>query len=370
MSLNPVLAGVLAQATEPPTYCQPPAFEGNQALCELLAPMVRSEFLTRMIATTLPIAVRVAIIIIVAWVLNRVVRRMIRKFVSGLTEQGLERFHSVRGKGPLASTSPVNLQRAAMRTETIGGVLRSLSSVAIWVFAILMVISEFGYSLGPLIAGAGIVGIALGFGSQKLVQDFLSGIFMILEDQYGVGDIIDAGEAIGTVEALGLRTTRVRDVRGTVWHIPNGEISRVGNFSQEWSRALLDIGVAYDTDLGHATEVIERVATAMYEDADWSEMFVEEPSVWGVQDLGDSDIAIRLVMKVVPAQQWKVEREFRRRIKDVFDAEDIEIPFPQRTVWHRYEDGQSPPPEGGADRSDVPSDAHASDGTWGPPQTS
>ena len=299
--------------------------------------------------------------------LHRLVRRAIRRFVTGLTEQGLERLAG-RNKGPLASTRPINLQRATMRTETIGGVLRSLASVAIWAVAILMILGEFGVNLGPLIAGAGIIGIALGFGSQKLVQDFLSGIFMILEDQFGVGDIIDAGAAPGVVEAIGLRTTRLRDVQGTVWHIPNGTIARVGNFSQEWSRALLDVGVAYATDLGHASAVIERVARQMSEEEEWKDKFVEPPELWGVQNLGSSEISIRLVMKVVPAQQWAVEREMRRRLKDAFDAEGIEIPFPQRTVWHRYEDGQSPEERRTGDGSGRRTTAR--EGQWGPPSSS
>jgi moderate conductance mechanosensitive channel len=315
--------------------------EGRLALCEFIAPVLPGDVLARWIATILPAAVTIVGILLAAWLLNRLVRRGIRKFVTGLAEQGIERFAS-RGKGPLAATKPVNLQRATMRTETIGGVLRSLATAAIWTIAVLMILGEFGVSLGPLIAGAGIVGIALGFGSQKLVQDFLSGIFMILEDQFGVGDFIDVGDAVGAVEAVGLRTTRIRDIRGTVWHVPNGTIARVGNLSQEWSRALLDIGVAYGTDVDHASAVIGRVAQELAEEEDWRSMFVEAPSVWGVQELADSAILIRLVMKVVPAQQWKVEREMRRRLKIAFDAEGIEIPFPQRTVWHRHDNGSAP----------------------------
>jgi moderate conductance mechanosensitive channel len=341
--------------------------DSNRALCELLAPIVPSEFLTRVIAILLPTAAKIVLILVVAWVLHRLVRRAIRRFVTGLTEQGIERL-AARNKGPLASTRPINLQRATMRTETIGGVLRSIASVAIWTVAILMILGEFRVELGPLIAGAGILGIALGFGSQKLVQDFLAGIFMILEDQFGVGDIIDAGEATGVVEAIGLRTTRVRDVHGTMWHIPNGTIARVGNFSQEWSRALLDVPVAYATDLGHSSEVIERVACELAQEGNWAEKFVEPPEVWGVQDFGSNEIAIRLVMKVVPAQQWAVEREMRRRLKDAFDKEGIEIPFPQRTVWHRYEDGKGPADADDGTARPQRGVGRAQEGSWGPAQ--
>jgi moderate conductance mechanosensitive channel len=160
---------------------------------------------------------------------------------------------------------------------------------------------------------------------------------MLLEDQYGVGDIIDAGEAVGVVEGISLRTTRIRDVTGTLWHVPNGEITRIGNMSQEWARALLDIGVAYGTDIDAASEIILRVASAMAEDPDHAEEILEEPEVWGVQDLADDSVVIRLVVKTVPGRQWAVARALRRRIKMAFDAANVEIPFPQRTVWLRTE---------------------------------
>ncbi|MGH2690085.1 MAG: mechanosensitive ion channel family protein, partial [Actinomycetota bacterium] len=175
--------------------------------------------------------------------------------------------------------------------------------------------------------------------------------FMLIEDQYGVGDFIDAGPATGTVEGLTLRTTRLRDVEGVVWHIPNGTIERVGNKSQEWSRALLDIQVSYGTDTAHAAAVIKRVADATWQDEVWSTEILEEPEVWGVEALGADGLSIRLVVKTKPLSQWKVGRELRARIKREFDAEGIEIPFPQRVVWHRDRDdkevsaaGTSTPP--------------------------
>jgi small conductance mechanosensitive channel len=186
-----------------------------------------------------------------------------------------------------------------------------------------------------LIAGAGIVGVALGFGSQSLVKDFLSGIFMLIEDQYGVGDIVDVGPATGVVEGFTLRTTRLRDVEGVLWHVPNGEISRVGNLSQQWSRSLLDIPVAYTTDLDQAIEIIKRTADELWRDEAWRGLILEEPDVWGVEAFGDSAILIRVVLKVVPAQQWAVSRELRMRVKAAFDEAGIEIPFPQQTVWVR-----------------------------------
>lgn len=207
----------------------------------------------------------------------------------------------------------------------------------IFTVATFLVLDEFGVNLAPLLAGAGVLGIALGFGAQALVRDFLAGIFIITEDQFGVGDIITIDQEVGgTVEAMSLRTTRLRAVDGTVWHIPNGEIRRVGNQSQHWSRALLDIKVAYDTPIDLAEAVIKRVAD---EFAAVEDDILDEPTVWGVEALEASGIVIRLVLKTTPSEQWRISRELRRRIKDAFDAEGIEIPFPQQTTWVRYEDG-------------------------------
>ena len=195
-----------------------------------------------------------------------------------------------------------------------------------------MCLGEVGIDLGPLLAGAGVLGVAIGFGSQSLVRDFLSGTFILVEDQFGVGDIVDVGEASGTVEAVSLRTTRLRAIDGTVWHVPNGEIRRVGNMSQHWSRALLDIEVAYDTVVEHARSVIKRVADAVWAEDDG---VLEEPELWGVEQLGANGVMLRLVVKTTPSQQWRVSRELRERIKVAFDEEGIEIPFPQQTVWHK-----------------------------------
>jgi small conductance mechanosensitive channel len=196
-----------------------------------------------------------------------------------------------------------------------------------------MVIAQLGYNIAPLIAGAGIIGVALGFGSQSLVKDFLSGVFILVEDQFGVGDIVDLdGQTSGVVDAVSLRTTRLRAVDGTLWHVPNGEIRRVGNQSQHWSRALIDIQVAYDTDIEHAERVMAAVA---HEIARGDSDVIEEPEVWGVEALGPHGTTLRLVVKTRPSEQFRVSRELRRRIKATFDEEGIEIPFPQQTVWHR-----------------------------------
>ena len=224
-------------------------------------------------------------------------------------------------------------ERSTLRTRTVGNVVGSLASGFVYLIGITIALGEFGVSLGPLIAGAGIVGVALGFGAQSLVKDFLSGMFMFIEDQYGVGDVIDVGEASGVVEVVNLRTTRIRDVDGTLWHVPNGEIRRVANKSQEWARTVLDIEVAYDTNITEAMELIKRVADEVWQEAPEDATILEEPELWGIEAFGESAIAIRLAMRVEPSEQWATARLIRRRIKEAFDAEGIEIPFPQRTVW-------------------------------------
>jgi small-conductance mechanosensitive channel len=274
-------------------------------------------------------------IVIAALAINRFARRALKRTLRGLHSGGVrERLGAVRRRTPdaLLETEELSI-RATQRIEALASVLRSVVSFVVWLVAALLVLGELGFDLAPLLAGAGILGVAIGFGSQSLVKDFLSGFFILVEDQFGVGDVVDLEPGIaGTVEAVSLRTTRLRSVDGTVWHVPNGEIRRVGNMSQHWSRALLDVDVAYDTDLAHARTVIKRVADEL-----WSEGtdILEEPDLWGVESLGQHAVTLRLVVKTRPSRQWVVSRALREEIKRAFDAEGIEIPFPQQTVWMR-----------------------------------
>src|SRR4051794_27884732 len=262
---------------------------------------------------------KIVLIMLGAWVLNRVVRRMIRSFTSAI---------AARATHSLLSGATANGARAAARTQTLGVVLRSLASATIYGFASLIILGEVGVNLGPLIAGAGIAGVAIGFGAQSLVKDFLSGIFMLIEDQYGVGDVVDLGEAVGTVEAVNLRSTRLRAADGTVWHVPNGQIVRVGNKSQQYSRALIDVEVAYDSDLRRAEQIIKETADRLYEDEEWKNELLEEPEVWGVERIGSGGVDIRLVIKTRPASQFKVMRELRIRVKEALDENGIQAPAP------------------------------------------
>ncbi|MBD8868897.1 mechanosensitive ion channel family protein [Nocardioides sp. MJB4] len=276
------------------------------------------------------------------WVLHRVIDRTVRRAEEGVIPGKASRLslgHSGSGsKLKVGAQTNANANRRVQRARTMGSLLKSITTGVVMTIVVIMSIDKLGYNVAPLIASAGILGLALGFGAQSLVSDFLSGIFMIVEDQYGVGDEIDLGEAIGTVEAVSLRVTRLRDINGTVWYVRNGEIMRVGNMSQNWARTVLDISVGYAEDLVKVRRVLEDVAHDLWEDEDFHGKVIEEPSVWGVQDLGADGVSVRVALKTAPGLQWGVAREMRQRIKARFDFEGIEIPFPQRVVWHRGSD--------------------------------
>jgi len=256
---------------------------------------------------------KLVLIAIGALILNWVVGRSVRRFTESL----------IARSGQSLLTSGV---RTTARARTLGVVLRSIATIVIYGMAALSALGEVGINLGPLIAGAGIAGVAVGFGAQSLVKDFLTGIFMLVEDQYGVGDVIDVGLAVGTVEAVTLRSTRLRSADGTVWHVPNGAVARVGNKSQQWSRALLDVTVAYDSDLRRAQEIIKEAADAMAADERWAGELLDAPEVWGVEQLSGAGADIRLVIKTRPAAQFNVMRELRVRVKEALDAADIHPP--------------------------------------------
>ena len=190
-----------------------------------------------------------------------------------------------------------------------------------------------GTPVAPILASAGIVGVALGFGSQTLVKDFLSGIFMIFEDQYGVGDVVNLGEGLsGTVEAVSLRVTRVRDTNGTVWYVRNGEIIRVGNMSQNWARTVLDVQISSREDIPHVRSVLTDVIEDMWRDDDYEGVIIEEPEIWGIEAITPDAITLRVTLKTAPMEQWRVARVLRERIKSRFDHEGIQAPYPTSYV--------------------------------------
>ena len=274
--------------------------------------------------------------LLVRWVLHRLIDRVVRKAEHGVLPDRLSRAVSGGRMGAaLNLREDPGYTRRVQRAATMGSLLKSIVTGVVLTVVTLMFIAELGYDIGPLIASAGIIGVAIGFGSQALVKDFLSGIFMIFEDQYGVGDVVDVGEATGTVEAVSLRVTRLRDVDGTVWYVRNGEIMRVGNMSQNWARTVLDIPVSFSEDLHRVRGILQDVAHGLWEDEDFKDVIIEEPEVWGVERWDPDGVVVRVTLKTAPLEQWEVAREMRQRIKTRFDYEGIEIPLPQRVVWHR-----------------------------------
>ena len=320
-------------------------------LCEAVFNWTDNETVSKIADWFVDRPLRIILIVVLAWVISRVLQRAVTRFSERLaarqaapqppSDDEAELFVQLRERvGRLADTEQQR-ERASQRALTLGVVLRSVASGIVWFVAALLVLGELEIDLAPLIAGAGIAGIAIGFGAQSMVKDFLAGIFVIIEDQYGVGDVVDVGDATGTVEGVSLRTTQVRDIAGTLWTVPNGEIRRVGNHSQLWSQSRLNIDVAYDTDIDHATAVIKRVLDEIWSEATEDATIIEEPVVLGVDAFGPDAITIAASVKTEPAEQWAVARVIRARIKRAFDEEGIEIPFPQRTIWLRSEENES-----------------------------
>lgn len=278
--------------------------------------------------------------LVVRWLLHRLVDRLVQRAEVGMITGPVGRFpFGQRMNQALARAEAAGASRRVQRAQTMGTLLKSIVTGVVVAVTVTMMLSELGANIGPVIASAGIIGVAIGFGAQSLVKDFLSGIFMIFEDQYGVGDVVDVGEASGTVEAVSLRVTRLRDVNGTVWYVRNGEIIRVGNMSQNWARTVLDISVSYAEDLARVRTVLQEVAHDLWEDEDFKGLVIEEPEVWGVEQLGMDGVTVRVTLKTAPMEQWAVARAMRERIKARFDHEGIEMPFPQRVVWHRDRPG-------------------------------
>jgi small conductance mechanosensitive channel len=268
--------------------------------------------------------VTVALILLAAVIVNRLVRRFIRRAVARWESNvGKVRVRGRRVRLIPEPTSPTPTARRHERAQTIARGLASLASLVVWIVAAALILSVFGISGAAVLTSAGLIGVALAFGAQNLLRDLINGAFIIMEDQVGVGDVVDLGVASGTVEDVSLRTTRLRDVEGVVWYVPNGAIPRVGNKSQQWSRAVLDIPIAYTADIDRAQQVIAETAFALAEDPAWSDKVLAAPEVWGVEHFTLDAVTIRLVVKTQPHDQWRVARELRSRIKLALDAAGI-----------------------------------------------
>jgi moderate conductance mechanosensitive channel len=219
------------------------------------------------------------------------------------------------------------------RTETLTKLVRKTVKAAVLTAAALMILQTLGINIGPLLAGAGILGLAVGFGAQSLVKDVISGFFILMENSMNVGDVVEIGGKGGLVESINLRVTRLRDYNGDVHVIPNGEIAILTNMTKGYSRAVLDIGVAYKENVDEVMQIMKDVAEEMAKDPEWGKRILEPMEMAGLDSFGDSSVNIRARIPVQPLQQWNVSREYRRRLKNVFDEKGIEIPFPHVTLY-------------------------------------
>jgi small-conductance mechanosensitive channel len=238
----------------------------------------------------------------------------------------------INGAAAQTETALVD-ERRKQRVRALGAILRSAASVTIFSIAGFVVLGDLGINLAPLLASAGVVGVAIGFGAQNLVRDYLSGVFMLVEDQYGVGDVITVGDATGTVENVTLRITRIRDVNGVVWHIRNGAIEKVGNESQGWARAVIDFPVPFEADLATIRNLLQETGDVMWNEPAWRAVMLEAPEVWGAQKISKDEVVMRMVAKTAPLRQWEVEREMRARVKHALaEARIMPPPVEQPTL--------------------------------------
>jgi moderate conductance mechanosensitive channel len=220
------------------------------------------------------------------------------------------------------------------REDTLIAIFRTITTVVLWVIAAVVILQELGFNIAALATGAGLLGIVVGFGAQNMIKDFLSGFFIILENQYRIGDVVTIGGHSGLVEHISIRMTKLRDLDGSVFFVPNGEIKTVKNMTLEYSGVLLDVGVSYDTDLNEAEKVINEVGKQLADDPDWHERIIEPIAFLRVESFGDSSVTLRALGKVTPIEQWSVAGEYRRRLKKAFERAKIEIPF-QQVVLHQ-----------------------------------
>jgi small conductance mechanosensitive channel len=272
---------------------------------------------------------KIVLIVIVAVAVRFVVHRLIDRVAEGIAtgRGGLSRLDDrLPSATAMLSSSPALLARREQRARTTGSVLRSATTAAVAVIGGLTVLQTVDLPIAPLLASAGVIGVALGLGAQALIKDVIAGVFMIMEDQYGVGDVVDLGEAAGVVESVGLRVTRLRGEDGTVWYLRNGEVLRVGNRSQGWARAVLDVELPHGVDLTRARALLLDVAVELTKDDAFGGLMLGEPQVWGVESVTADTVGVRVVAKTLPLRQWDVARDLRRRILDRFEAEGLPRP--------------------------------------------
>lgn len=275
-----------------------------------------------LLGVPLYIAVVLVLAFLARWALHRLIGRGVRALTDNSFARSLAQQRIVRGD----TAADQALERSRLRAETVAALLRSIASFVVLGGAAVVVLAKLGVDVAPLIASAGVVGIAIGFGAQSLVKDFISGIFVILEDQYGVGDVVDVGDAVGTVEDVGLRVTRLRDVNGVVWYVPNGSISAVGNRSQGFGVATVDIPVPYTEDLGKVTAVLRATAEELARDDAWAGLVLDDPPTVAVESMTAAAVTVRALLRTAPGENLPVARELRVRAMTAFERAGIATP--------------------------------------------
>ncbi len=276
----------------------------------------------------LPVLITVVAAILTWWVLGRLIARVTGEAVKRASQDRPAQARRMDHTAEL--TDALMGQRREQRAQALGQLLRSVMTFSVVGLAALLVLTQLGVDITPLLASAGIIGVALGFGAQTLVKDFLSGIFLVLEDQYGPGDVVDLGSAIGTVEEVTLRITRVRDMSGIVWYVRNGEILRVGNRSQGWTMAVVDVPIAYQEDLDRIRRIVEEVGAAMDADPSYDGILFGTPTYAGVESVSGDAVFVRVTAKSAPDQQMTASRALREQLKLAFDQAGVRVPVLQR----------------------------------------
>jgi moderate conductance mechanosensitive channel len=298
--------------------------EEQNWLCAYALDATGNELLARIVGSGLTLA-RIIVVLVIAYVVARLARRAITRFARRMEGRIQSRLDRAYERGAISDTQRFRTRRL-QRLQAVSGVLKGVTGAIVWVTAIFYSIALLGVSLQPILAGAGLAGIILGFGAQQLVRDVLSGIAMLIEDQFGVGDWIEVEGKYGQVERVGLRSTAFRDVDGVVHHVLNGYIQRVGNLSQEWARATFDVPLALDSDIPSAKALIHKVATDLTQDPVWGPDTIGPPEIWGVQEFGPQGIKIRVVIPTKPLRNWDVVRQLRERLKFAFEQANIRMP--------------------------------------------
>ena len=261
--------------------------------------------------------VKILVIILVAIIANKIIKKVIEKVVRKMVV-------SVPGEnGPDAEKR---------REDTIIAIFYGTVRVVIWIVVLIMILDSVGVAIAPILAAAGVIGLAVGFGAQYLIRDIITGLFIIIENQYRVGDIIEVSGKNGVVERLTLRATTIRDLNGVLHHVPNGEVTYASNFSKDFSRININLGVSYESDIDKVEKVVNEVGVSMIEDANWKNKILSAPKFMRIDSFDDSQVTIKVLGDVVPLSQWEVAGEFRRRIKEAFDKNNIEIPYPHMVI--------------------------------------